>query len=159
MKLDTVRGVAMEQGRLYRLAVNKTISTAEAARLTYILREVRCSLESIPPEPVTEQTMPTLNIISIPMDNYIRDAAMKSPNLVIEHIPSEPKTPPIEATSIVDDNLPYDNGIDIKEVQPEPEPAPILETINTAPERPMMQKPGGGWVPIPPRSSLRPPRR
>jgi hypothetical protein len=80
MKLDTVRGVAMEQGRLYRLAVNKTISTAEAARLTYILREVRCSLESIPPEPATEQTLPTLNVITLDQDTFIRDAAMKSPN-------------------------------------------------------------------------------
>jgi hypothetical protein len=51
MALDTAGGVAMEQARIYRLAINQKIKTSEAARLVYILREVRCSLEAIPPDP------------------------------------------------------------------------------------------------------------
>jgi hypothetical protein len=76
--------------------------------------------------------------------------------LVIEHIPSEPKTPPIEANNDAEVFLSAEEQPPIEIV----EPAPILETIDAPPERPMMQKPGGGgWVPIPPRLSLRPPGR
>jgi hypothetical protein len=157
--LNSIRGVAMEQGRLYRAAINQRISSAEAARLTYILREVRCSLEAIPPEPKVEQAT-TLNIITIDQDSYIRDTAMSESRLVIEHIPSEPlKTPPIEATLTVDVSAIEFEPEPEPEPIPEPAPAPVRETIDAPPERPMMKEPGGGWSPVPPRSSLRPPPR
>jgi hypothetical protein len=137
------------------LAVNKSISAAEAARLTYILREVRCSLEAIPPEPKAE-TVTSLNIVSIDQDHFIRDSAMTKPNLLIEHIPSAPKSSPIEAINDVEIFIPTEEQPPIKIVEPEPAP---MTTIDAPPTRPMMQKPGGGWVPVPPRSSLRPPPR
>ena len=89
MKLDTVRGVATEQGRLYRLAVNQTIKTSEAARLCYILREIRCSLEAIP-MPAAEDTSPSINVVEVPSNHffkYVEALPASDPMRTIEHKP------------------------------------------------------------------------
>ena len=87
--LDTVGGVAREMARLYRLAINQRIKSAEAARLVYILREVRSSLEAIPLAPAADK--PTVvNIVSVPSGHFVKHAEELSVcgmPLTIEHRP------------------------------------------------------------------------
>jgi hypothetical protein len=44
--LDTIGGVVTELGRVYRLARRGEMDVADATRLAYILRELRCALEA-----------------------------------------------------------------------------------------------------------------
>jgi hypothetical protein len=46
MRLDTVGNIARELGRLYRAGLSGPVNTAEAARLAFILKELRGALES-----------------------------------------------------------------------------------------------------------------
>jgi hypothetical protein len=46
MRLDTVGNIARELGRLYRAGLSGRVGTAEAARLAFILKELRGALES-----------------------------------------------------------------------------------------------------------------
>jgi hypothetical protein len=48
-RLDTVGAIRREQAKIYRMAAKGQISSAEAARLIFCLREVRSSVESEPP--------------------------------------------------------------------------------------------------------------
>ena len=80
---------------IYRLAVNQKITTAEAARLTYILREVRCSLEAVPPEPEV-QSPTTINIVSVPPGHVYANGEFKQMPFVIEHEPIPALEPPSE---------------------------------------------------------------
>jgi hypothetical protein len=57
--------------RLYRLTINKRIGAAEAARLVYILREVRASIESIPLAPAAD-TPRTIIVHSVPEGRFLR---------------------------------------------------------------------------------------
>jgi hypothetical protein len=41
MRLDTVGNIARELGRLYRAGLSGRVNTAEAARLAFILKELR----------------------------------------------------------------------------------------------------------------------
>jgi hypothetical protein len=45
MPLDTIGNVRRELGRLYRASLSGKLESAEAARLAFILKEVRASLE------------------------------------------------------------------------------------------------------------------
>ena len=45
MPLDTIGNVRRELGRLYRASLSGKLKSAEAARLAFILKEVRASLE------------------------------------------------------------------------------------------------------------------
>jgi hypothetical protein len=94
--------IASEQGRIYRATINGMISTADGARLTYQLREMRCTRESInaeaiqaavnapkpPPPPPT-----TVNILTIPSGTFVDEATMQRLN---ETADSFPRTPLIE---------------------------------------------------------------
>ena len=44
--LDTVGGVVVELGRVYRLARRNEMDIAEAKGLAFVLREIRCALEA-----------------------------------------------------------------------------------------------------------------
>ena len=44
--LDTVGGVVVELGRVYRLARRNELDMTDAKALTYVLREIRCALEA-----------------------------------------------------------------------------------------------------------------
>ncbi len=44
--LDTVGGVVVELGRVYRLARRNEMEMTDAKALTYVLREIRCALEA-----------------------------------------------------------------------------------------------------------------
>jgi hypothetical protein len=87
MKLDTIRGVVMEQGRLYRLWVNGKIKSNEMTKGMFGLREIRCSLEAIPPDAVAE-TPRFVNVVSIESGRFL-DPDGK--HLSIEHMPAEAK--------------------------------------------------------------------
>ena len=45
MPLDTIGNVRRELGRLYRASLSGKLESAEAARLAFILKEIRASLE------------------------------------------------------------------------------------------------------------------
>ena len=45
-RLDTVGGVVVELGRVYRLARRNEMEMTDAKALTYVLREIRCALEA-----------------------------------------------------------------------------------------------------------------
>ena len=45
-RLNTVGGVVTELGRVYREARRGSLDLADATRLAYILREIRCALEA-----------------------------------------------------------------------------------------------------------------
>jgi hypothetical protein len=45
-RLGSLRGVRKEMARLYQLAASGEIEAGKATRLVYILREIRCALES-----------------------------------------------------------------------------------------------------------------
>src|SRR4051794_11654668 len=91
MKLDTVRGVAGEKGRLYRLWVNGKIKSSEMTRGIFGLREIRCSLEAIPVEPAPPRRPPEIVIRSIPTGYGVdlQDPERVVPLLAIEHMESE----------------------------------------------------------------------
>ena len=74
MKLDSIRGVAMEQGRLYRLWVNDKIKAGEMARGMYGLREIRCSLEAIPSQPAKAPPA-SIHIVSIDHGQFLSEEA------------------------------------------------------------------------------------
>lgn len=59
--LNTVGGVVVELGRVYRQARRGSLDLGEATRLAYILREIRCALEASDIErriEVLEATLP-----------------------------------------------------------------------------------------------------
>ena len=70
MKLDTIRGVVSEQARLYRLWTNNKIRSSELTRGVFALREIRISLESIPPDPPSSEPR-VFNIVTIEPGTYI----------------------------------------------------------------------------------------
>ena len=45
-RLDTVGGVVVELGRVYRLARRNEMDITEAKGLAFVLREIRCALEA-----------------------------------------------------------------------------------------------------------------
>ena len=46
-RLDSLQAIGSEMGRVYRATINGLISTADGARLTFMLRERRCTQEAI----------------------------------------------------------------------------------------------------------------
>jgi hypothetical protein len=46
-RLDSLMAIASEQSRVYRATINGMISTSDGARLTYQLKELRCTREAI----------------------------------------------------------------------------------------------------------------
>ena len=48
-KLDSQKAVRLEMAKLYRLVLNGKLPSDVAARLVYILKEVRSTLEAEPP--------------------------------------------------------------------------------------------------------------
>ena len=86
--------VATEQGRIYRLAINQRITSAEAARFAYILREIRCSLEAVPEPVVVEKPPMTVSIVTVPEGHFFSENEMRKmsgmpPIHVIEHTPEK----------------------------------------------------------------------
>jgi hypothetical protein len=71
--------VASEQGRVYRACINGQISTSDAARLAYQLKEIRCTREAInaeialakanePPPPPGDTH---ISIVAIPAGHFV----------------------------------------------------------------------------------------
>jgi hypothetical protein len=73
--------IASEQGRIYRSTINGLISTADGARLTYQLKEMRCTREAIALEveaaaknaPVVPKKV-DISIISVPSGCFVSEA-------------------------------------------------------------------------------------
>ena len=89
--LNSIRGVADEQARAYRMYLNGKIKAREMNQAMFGLREIRCSLEAIPSDPVVEQRA-TFNIIEVPSNCYVRSTeglATSIGPLAIEHRPAE----------------------------------------------------------------------
>lgn len=105
VKLDTVRGVAIEQGRIYRLYLNDRIKAGEMTKVMFSLREIRCSLEAIPIPPDAERRV-DINIVSVPSGHYFRevDAVTGADRLLtIEHLSAaEANVVPEHSAEIID---------------------------------------------------------
>jgi hypothetical protein len=156
MTLETVPGVIREQGRIYRAAINGHIKPSDMCRYMYGLREIRCSIESLPPEAPVEQAPPIVNIVSVEADYYVTNRTQPDGKnrLTIEHMLNP--EPPIEATNNAEVFVSAEDEppIDV----PEHEPSPILAEITEPPSQPY-RKTSAGWVPIPPKLMQRPPGR
>jgi hypothetical protein len=70
--------IASEQGRVYRACINGQISTSDGARLTYQLKELRCTREAINAEiaaaAAKAPAIPAkidVSIISIPTNHFL----------------------------------------------------------------------------------------
>ena len=75
MRLDTVRGVLAELGRLYRAAMNGKIGADEATRYAYLLKEIRSAIESEQAQlELVPEARPAIlcEIISVPHNHQIR---------------------------------------------------------------------------------------
>jgi hypothetical protein len=59
--LDSIGNVRRELGRLYRASLSGKLESAEAARLAFILKEVRAALESEELRPDPSQTSAIIN--------------------------------------------------------------------------------------------------
>jgi hypothetical protein len=46
VRLGSLRGVRKEMARLYQLVLNGELEPAKASRMVYVLREIRCAIES-----------------------------------------------------------------------------------------------------------------
>ena len=98
MKLDTLRGVIHEQGRLYRLWTNGKLKTDDMYKGINGLREIRSSIESIPPE--AEVHAPSvINIIGVPSGHFVTEPGYRLERVIdqIEHN-SVPQIEAVEAT-------------------------------------------------------------
>jgi hypothetical protein len=72
MSLNSVGGIVAEQSRLYRLWINGRIKSGEMTRGMFGLREIRCSIEALPPEPEVYNS-PTINIVEVPSGYCIKN--------------------------------------------------------------------------------------
>jgi hypothetical protein len=128
VKLDSIRGIAMEQSRLYRAWTNNKLTASELTRGVFALREIRCSLEAVPPAAAAE-TPTTIVIHSVPAGYHFRDVDGEQRLLLnsIEH-EAAPQTM-LEAPEPVSTTAPenIDRARDI-----EPEPVPTEEAQRVA---------------------------
>ena len=108
-----MRAVLSEQARVYRATINGLLSTADGTRLSYQLKEIRATQESIanveaaeaevqaasiaatPPAPLV------VNVVSIPSGHFEQQDGSFAPNipehLQIEHAPQQLSAPePVE---------------------------------------------------------------
>jgi hypothetical protein len=136
MKLDTVRGVVAEQGRLYRLWTNGKIKANEMTKGMFGLREIRCSLEVLQEEPVTERHT-VVHITSIPHGEFLDNTKDRGGQLTLEHRADEggketlmSLTSPSETNDFAQDEI--------------TEPEPIVEP------KPISRNPR--YTPLPPRA-------
>ena len=159
MSLNSVPGVINEQARIYRACVNGHLKPSDMCRMMFGLREIRCSIESLPPEAPVETSPPVINIVSVGSDYFVTHQTQpsgESKMMIAHEINPTPPMAPIEANnnSEVFISAEEQPPIDV----PEHEPAPILEKIDAPTSQPYM-KTNAGWVPIPPRPMQRPPGR
>jgi hypothetical protein len=85
MSLTSVGDIIAEQGRVYRLRLNGRLKTDDMLKMITALREIRSSIESLPPEPVV---MPAMNIsvVSVPTGFSIdAESGEARPTGYIEH--------------------------------------------------------------------------
>ena len=68
MPLDTISNVRRELGRLYRASLSGKLESAEGARLAFLLKEVRRSLEAeaAAPDDVSQGAPINFTILSVP---------------------------------------------------------------------------------------------
>lgn len=93
MCLDSVGGVLEEQCRVYRLTCNGHLKPSEMSQMLGGLREIRQSIEALPPEPAAsnEAPMRTLRIVEIPSGHFFRTSEIAqngfeiTPQLTLEH--------------------------------------------------------------------------
>jgi hypothetical protein len=114
--------------RLYRLTINNKVKTADAARLVYILREVRTAIEAEPAAPPAAQPT-TLRLVEIPSGQYIRELSELSgnPQLTIEHR-IEPSPAPEQIEREIEEAEP------VVEIEPEPELATTARQARDEPD-------------------------
>jgi hypothetical protein len=93
--LDTLAGLRSETARIYRATINERIKSAESARLVYILREIRSSIEAEAAAKAAQVIATpgdvTINSSSVPTTFCIdeRDPNRIRPQLCIDHLPAE----------------------------------------------------------------------
>ena len=97
VRLNSISGIIDEQGRIFRAYLNGKIKSGEMTQAMYGLREIRQSIEALPPEPVADTAPPIVNVVSVPSSYYV--TSQVQPNgesrLMIEHEINP--APPIEA--------------------------------------------------------------
>jgi hypothetical protein len=112
--LRSLRDILSEQGRIYRSVVNGVISSAEGARLVYMLREIRGTQESIVSAEIaaaevaqanTEATPVRIDIVTVPEGHFLQPDGsfrpMPEEMRQIEHTPQvEMQMTPAEEAAI-----------------------------------------------------------
>ena len=108
--LNTLRGILGEQARIYRSVINGALTSSEGTKLTYILKEVRCTMESVVNAEATEAAVNaakeaataaatpfTVNIVSVPSGHFEQQDGSFAPDipghLQIEHAPQQISAP------------------------------------------------------------------
>ena len=90
MVLNQVPGIIAEQCRIYRLWTNGRIKAAEMTSGMSGLREIRQSIEALPPEPMVQPPV-HFNIVSVPNGYELGSNGGFTPMpLTIEHDPQPP---------------------------------------------------------------------
>jgi hypothetical protein len=112
LALDTIGNCRRELGRLYRAGVSGRLDTAEAARLSIILKEIRCALEA-EEERAESLTLtaspPDIVVLSVPRgcrieNGVITDAATGALVACERQAPFTP-TPPFDLRALPDHSL------------------------------------------------------
>jgi hypothetical protein len=70
-KLDSQKAVRLEMAKLYRMVMSGKLPSDVAARLVYILKEVRSAIEAEPPVEVTAGNSGPLIILSVPPGSVV----------------------------------------------------------------------------------------
>lgn len=162
MCLNTIGGIAAEQARIYRATINDRIPAAEAARLVYILREVRSSIEAETAAIATAEAtarataMPTeIHIITVPTTFTIddeKDPTRIRPQFFLEHEsqPAPLVAPVAEPEPVAQSpkSEPVDNVFQSASLRRQSQPEPASETYIETLQRRAREADGmdGTWV-------------
>jgi hypothetical protein len=89
MTLNTVPGIIAEQARVYRLWTNGKIRSGEMSQAMFGLKEIRHSIESLPPEPVNP-TPTQFTVVEVEPGFFLDEAAIRAqrgfgPLKIVEH--------------------------------------------------------------------------
>jgi hypothetical protein len=74
VRLDSIKGIADEQARAFRQYLNGKLKAGEMTKVMFSLREIRQSIEAIPPEPAAHNP-PTIHVIAVESGYYVKDVA------------------------------------------------------------------------------------
>jgi hypothetical protein len=123
VSLTEIGGIIAEQGRIYRLWLNGKLKSGEMTRAMFGLREIRCSIEALPPEPQLQPAYraPVINLVEVPSGMFLSEAEMRR----------SAGLPPIHTI----EHQPENRAFEFEPEPPEPAHAPIVEPpLTRAPE-------------------------